>query len=366
MSNATRTGRTARESSAVSSIYLLDTEPDEAAHFQAALAGRGAVRCVARPSQVGPTAEVLSGFIHTPVDAALLERLPALRLVATRSTGAEHIDLAACHARGVAVANVPSYGEHTVAEHTFALIFALTRRLRDVTGEEAREGRLSYAATRALELHGKTLGVLGAGRVGRYVIAAAQAFGMRVLAFDIHTSSAGSPIAGFDFAPLAQVLAEAHLLTLHLPLAPETRHLLNRDTLALCRPGVLIVNTARGALIDTDALIDALDSGHVAGAGLDVLEEEGTARQEMTRVISDQIIHRLHAVTGPAEVSEHQPDRVRELQNLLRNKRLVARPNVVFTPHVAFNSVEAVERINAITVENILNFLDGRPTNLVG
>ena len=350
----------------MSPIYFLDAEPDEAAYFQAALAGRGDVRCVARPSLVGRAAEVISRFIHTPVDAAFLEAHPALRLIATRSTGADHIDLAACRARGVAVANVPTYGEHTVAEHTVALLLALTRRLREVTGEAAREGRLSYAANRATELRGKTLGVLGAGRIGRYVIAVAQAFGMRVLAYDVQAPAAGSTDGGLEFAPLAQVLAEAHILTLHLPLTPETHHLLNRDTLALCRPGVLLVNTARGALVDTEALIEALDSGHVAGAGLDVLEEEDTVRQEMTRVISDQIIGRLHAVTTAAEVVEQETTRVRELQNLLRNRRLTARPNVVFTPHVAFNSVEAVERINAVTVENIVGFLDGQPTNLVG
>ena len=345
------------------SIYFIDTEPADAAYFATALAGRE-VRAVSRLQQIGPGAEVVSVFIHTPIDAAFLEAHPALRLIATRSTGTEHIDLAACRARGVAVANVPSYGEHTVAEHTFALILALSRRLREVTGESAQEGKLSYAAVRAFELRGKTLGVLGAGRIGRYVIAVAQAFGMRVLAFDTHTPAVVAQHAGFDFAPLERLLAEAHILTLHLPLTPETHHLLNRDTLARCRPGVLIVNTARGALIDTDALMEALDSGHVAGAGLDVLEEENTVRQEMTRVISDQIIHRLHAVTTATELHDHEPGRIRELQNLLRNKRLIARPGVIFTPHVAFNSLEAVERINHTTARNILRFLEGQPVNL--
>ena len=152
---------------------------------------------------------------------------------------------------------------------------------------------------------------------------------------------------------------------MHVPVGPDTRHLLNRETLARCRTGVLVINTARGALIDTDALIDALDSGQVGGAGLDVLEEENTVREEMTRVISDQIIDRLHAVTTPGELHDREAGRVRELQGLLRNKRLIARPNVLFTPHVAFNSIEAVERINSATAQNILRFLEGHPTNLV-
>ncbi len=350
-------------SSAVS-IYFLEVEPSDATYFKAALTGHE-VHFVSKLGKVGPRAEVLSVFIHSPVDRAFLEAHPSLRLIAARSTAAENIDLDACRERGVAVANVPSYGEHTVAEHTFALILALSRRLREVTGESAADGKLSYSNTRAFELRGKTLGVVGAGRIGRHVIAVAQAFGMRVLAFDIHAPAAVAQHAGFDFAPLERLLAEAHVLTLHVPVGPDTRHLLNRETLARCRAGVLVINTARGALIDTDALIDALDSGQVGGAGLDVLEEENTVREEMTRVISDQIIDRLHAVTTPGELHDREAGRVRELQGLLRNKRLIARPNVLFTPHVAFNSIEAVERINSATAQNILRFLEGRPTNLV-
>ena len=346
------------------SIYFLEVEPSDAAYFSAELPGRE-LHFVAKPTRVGPGAEVLSVFIHTPVDGAFLDAHPSLRLVTTRSTGADHIDLDACRERGVAVANVPTYGEHTVAEHTFALILALSRRLREVTGESAAEGRLSYSTTRAFELRGKTLGVVGAGRIGRHVIAIAQAFGMRVLACDIHAPTDVAQQAGVDFAPLDRLFAEAHILTLHVPVGPATHHLLNRDTLARCRPGVLIINTARGALIDTDALLDALDSGHVAGAGLDVLEEENTVRQEVSQIISRQIIDRLHAVSTSAELHDREAGRVRELQDLLRNKRLITRPNVIFTPHVAFNSVEAVERINSATAQNILRFLEGRPVNLL-
>ena len=241
------------------SIYFLEVEPSDASYFENALAGRD-VHFAAKPGRVGAKAEVVSVFIHTTIDRAFLDAHPALRLVATRSTGCEHIDLAACHERGVAVANVPSYGEHTVAEHTFALILALSRRLFEVTGALAAEGKLSYAATRAFELRGKTLGVIGAGRIGRHVITIAQAFGMKVLAFDIHTPAAVARHAGFDYAPLDRLLAEAHILTLHVPVGPDTHHLLNRDTLARCRPGVLVINTSRGALIDTDALLDVLDS----------------------------------------------------------------------------------------------------------
>ncbi len=346
------------------SIYFLEVEPSDAAYFQGALTGHD-VHFVSKPGRVGARAEVVSVFIHTTIDRAFLDAHPALRLVATRSTGCEHLDLDACRERGVAVANVPSYGEHTVAEHTFALILALSRRLFEVTGAPAAEGKLSYAATRASELRGKTLGVIGAGRIGRHVIAVAQAFGMKVLAFDTHAPVAVARDAGFDFAPLDRLLAEAHVLTLHVPVGPETHHLLNRDTLSRCRPGVLVINTSRGALIDTDALLDALDRGQVGGAGLDVLEEESIVRQGTTSIISEQIIDRLRAIRSADELHDRETSRIRELQGLLRNQRLIARPDVVFTPHVAFNSVEAVARINADTAQNILRFLAGQPVNLV-
>ena len=346
------------------SIHFLDIEPFDAAYFETALVGHE-VHFAAKAERIGAKAEVVSVFIHNPIDRAFLDAHPALRLIATRSTGTDHIDLDACRERGIAMANVPSYGEHTVAEHTFALILALSRRLREVTSESAQDGKMSYTAARAFELRGKTLGVVGAGRIGRHVITIAQAFGMRVLAFDIHAPVVVAQHAGFDFVPLDSLLAEAHILTLHVPMGPDTHHILNRDTLARCRPGVLIINTSRGALIDTDALLEALDSGQVAGAGLDVLEEENTVREEMTKVISAQIIERLHTVTNAAELHDRETSRVRELTNLLRNKRLISRPEVIFTPHVAFNSVEAVERINSATAQNILRFLEGQPVNLV-
>ena len=342
------------------SIYFLDAEPGDIAFFEKELPGQP-LHFARWPGEVKADATVLSLFIHTRVDTRFLDRHPALRLVASRSTGVEHIDLAACRARGVTVLNVPSYGEHTVAEHTFALILTLSRRLREVVRAPGKEDRVAYESVRAIELRGKTLGVLGAGRIGRHVIRMARAFGMHVLAYDTRREESGVPLQddACAYAPLEAVLAGAHVLTLHVPLRPETRHLLRRETLALCRRGVIIINTARGALIDTDALLEALGSGQVGGAGLDVLEEDSVIRQEATRVISEQIVQRLHAITGAVEPHGQDPARVRELENLFRNKRLLSRPDVIFTPHIGFNSVEAVERINAATAENIRRFLRG-------
>ena len=348
------------------SIYFLDAEPGDMAFFEKELAGQ-TLHFARWPGEVKPDAEVLSLFIHTRVDARFLERHPNLKLIATRSTGTAHIDVPASLARGVVVANVPSYGEHTVAEHTFALILTLSRRLREVVRAPGKEDRVAYESLRAFELRGKTLGVIGAGRIGQHVIRMARAFGMRVLAHDIRREAKSVPLLdeACAYAPLERVLAEAHVLTLHVPLRPETHHLLRRATLAQCRRGVVVINTARGGLIDTNALLDALDSGQVGGAGLDVLEEDSVLRQEATRVISQQIIDRLHAITSATEAQAQDPARIKEFEGLLRNKRLLERPDVIFTPHIGFNSLEAVERINAATVGNIRRFLRGETPALV-
>ena len=347
------------------SIYFLETEKSEVAFFEAALPGHQ-IRFVSRLSEVGTDAEILSLFIRTRIDEAFLRAHPAVRLIVTRSTGTDHLDLAACRARNVAVCHVPTYGEHTVAEHTFALILMLSRRLREVVAPPGQSpGNLSYEATRATELRGKTLGVVGVGRIGRHVIRMARAFGMRVVAFDIAAPGEAGAGAEFDYVPFKRLLAESHIITLHIPLVPETRHLLNRENIGRCRPGVVIINTARGCLIDTDAVIDALDSGQVGAVGLDVLEDDDGRGPDTAKIIGAQIVSRLQSVNSPIELHDREPGRIKELEALMRNKRLLARPNVVFTPHVAFNSVEAVARINTTTAENILAFLRGSAVNLV-
>jgi D-lactate dehydrogenase len=346
------------------SIYFLETEPAGNKFFEQALEGQ-TLHFVSGLEEVGPDARVLSVFIRSAIDTPFLDAHPDLKLIATRSSGFDHIDLDACRTRGVAVSNVPSYGENTVAEHTFALILALSRRLLESTREPDARGRFSYEAIRGFDLKGKTLGVIGAGKIGLHTIRIARAFSMEVLAFDPIAQSFLSEILDFRYAPLDDVLEKAHIITLHMPLRPETHHLLNGETLARCRRGALIVNTARGGLIDTQALLEALDSGQIGGAGLDVLEDESVLRQPASKIISGQIIDKLKAITAPSELHDPDPNRIKELQSLIRNKTLLSRPNVVFTPHAAFNSVEAVERINTVTVENIRAFQRGEPINLV-
>ncbi len=309
--------------------------------------------------------EILSVYIHSKIDGEFLDRHPQLKFVTTRSAGYDQIDVAQCAGRGVSVANVAGGDANTVAEHTFALILALARRLFEV-GQANKQPVFHYEKLRATDLKDKTLGVIGTGRIGLHVVHMALAFGMKVIACEPYRPSLMAEIFGVRYVALDELLSESDVITLHVPLTPETYHMLDREALAKCRQGVIIVNTARGALIDTDALIEALEEGRVAGAGLDVLEEESVMRKEADKIIADQIIARLqNSSLSEEEERLKDPNHLKKFEQLMRNQQLLSRDDVVFTPHVAFNSVEAVARINRITVDNIKAFIAGAPINLV-
>ncbi len=342
-------------------IAFTELEHDEAEFFRQSLAGHE-VTCASASGAIGEGTEVLSIFLHTKVDGPFLQRLPELRMIATRSTNFEHIDREAACDRDIAVSFVPSYGESTVAEHTFALILALSRRLIEAT--EAKPG-FTYAELRGFDLKGKTLGVVGSGRIGLHVIRMARAFDMRVVAYDPEPQRFMEEILDFRYVPLDELLAGSDIVTLHASLVPETFHIINRETLARCKDGVLLINTARGALVDSEALAGALESGKVGGAGLDVLEDESMMQREAIDIIGDQIVQRLQASSANSELRYQRPERIQELAGLMRNNDMISRPNVVFTPHIGFNSREAVERINRVTLENIQSFVAGQPVNLL-
>lgn len=339
-------------------MCFVEVEEEAKALFEEAFAAHE-VSFVDRLDEVPEDVEVLSVFITERIDAAFLNDHPLIRLIATRSTGCDHIDLDACEERGVVVANVANYGENTVAEHTFALILALSRRLRD-SEQAVRTGRFSRERLRGFDLRGKTLGVVGAGRVGLHVIRIGIGFGMRVLASDDAPHPFYSELLDFRYVSFEELMHESHVITLHVPLTPTTRHMINRDTLAVCRRGLLLINTARGGLIDSGALIEALDSGKVAGLGLDVLEDERVFRGGATKILSQNIAERVRSAAATV-VKETSPQRVAEFSKLVAHNQLLNRAEVVLTPHVAFNSYEAMERLTGLTVENINAFLEAGP-----
>jgi D-lactate dehydrogenase len=284
-------------------------------------------------------ADIICPFIYSRVTPAILERMPRLRLIATMSTGFDHIDVKACAARGITVCNVPTYGENTVAEHTFALLLAISRRIPESV-ERTRRRRFNLDGLRGFDLKGKTFGVIGTGRIGSHAIKIAKGFDMQVLAFDPRPNEELAHLIGFSYAKdLDDLLARSDVISLHAPLNEKTRHLISKSNIGRIKRGAVLINTARGGLIETEALITALQEGILAAAGLDVLEEEGLIKEEK------QLLGRKDA----------------ELRKALEQHVLLSMDNVLITPHNAFNSTEALRRILETTVDNIRAFEAGKP-----
>jgi D-lactate dehydrogenase len=291
-------------------------------------------------------ADVVSTFIYSDLGLNIIEQLPRLKLIATRSTGYEHIDVEECGRRGIAVCNVPTYGANTVAEHIFALLLAISHRLPEAI-ERAQRGHFSPLELQGFDLKGKVLGVVGTGSIGRHVIKIAKGFEMEVAAFDVRPDATLADMLGFRYVSFDELLARADIISLHVPSMPETHHLLNAEAFARMKTGVVVINTSRGDLIETGALIQALTSGKVAAAGLDVLPDEPMIREEA------ELIHSIFN-------KEH------DLRNLVATHVLLRMRNVIITPHSAFNTREAVGRIVDTSAANIAAFLAGRPQNIVG
>jgi D-lactate dehydrogenase len=218
-----------------------------------------------------------------------------------------------------------------------------------------------HESLRGFELHGKTLGLVGTGRVGHGMIPIARGFGMAVIAYDPEPDTAAANELGYDYVEFDELLRRSDVISLHAPLTPATYHLFDQAAFAKCRRGVVIVNTARGRLVDTAALVEAMDAGIVSGVGLDVLGEERVFGEKPTRIISEQIVKKMRA---PGEHGGNG-GRQAHIRKLLQLEALLARPNVVFTPHIAFNCHEAVARMSHATVENIKAFLAGAPIHTI-
>lgn len=289
-------------------------------------------------------ADIISVFIYSRIDKEVISRLPGLKMIATRSTGFDHIDLDECKKRKISVCNVPFYGENTVAEHTFALILSLSRNIHKSYMRTLRSD-FSIEGLKGFDLKGKTLGVVGAGHIGLHVIRIAKGFGMRVLVYDPNQNSFMAETLGFEYAPLNTVLSDSDIITLHVPYNKNTHHLINRESIKMIKKGAVMINTSRGGIVDTEALIEALDGKILSGAGLDVLEGEELIKEEK------QLLY--------------DPKKLQVLGSLVKDHILLSKDNVVFTPHIAFYSQEASERILETTVQNIEAFLSGVPLNIV-
>lgn len=300
----------------------------------------------ARTAAAHAQADIISTFVTSKLSADVLAQFSDLKLIATRSTGYDHIDLDWCAANGVTVANVPDYGDSTVAEHAFALLLAVARNLVESV-ERTRRGNFSQAGLRGFELRDQVLGAIGTGRIGRRAIEIARGFGMAVVAHDLYPDAEAAARLGFRYAGLDEVLAAADVLTLHVPATPGTANLISDREFGLMKPGAILINTARGNIVDVPALVRALADGKLRSAGLDVLPQEPLIREEA----------QIFRADAPSEDND--------LRALVANHVLLRFPNVIVTPHNAYNTESAVRRIIETTLENIEAFARGEPRNVV-
>jgi D-lactate dehydrogenase len=320
-------------------VAVYSARPYDRAHLDGAAGRAGHVLVYfdahldAVTSQLARGFEVVSAFVNDRLDAAVLQALAAggTRLIALRCAGFNHVDLPAAAAAGIRVVRVPAYSPYAVAEHTLALILALNRQLpRAVT--RVRDGNFALDGLVGFDLHGKTVGVVGTGKIGEVVVRLLAGFGCRVLACDPHPSPAVTAL-GATYATLETLLAESRVV-LHCPLTPDTHHLINADAFALLRKGSMLINTSRGGLLDTRAAIAALKSGHLGSLGIDVYEEE-----------ADLFFEDLSGTVLRDDVFA----------------RLLTFPNVIVTAHQAFLTTEALTGIAETTLASITAFAAGDP-----
>ena len=257
------------------------------------------------------------------VTREVFERLPDLKLVVTRSVGYEHIDLEEAARRDIPVCHIPDYGAHMIAEQAFALLLGLARNVVKGNQRYQNEHLFSDKGLQGIELYGKTLGVVGTGRIGLHCIRIAKGFGMRVIAQDVFENESAARELGFTYLPFEDLLAQSDFVSLNVSLNESTHHLINSESLALMKRGAILVNTARGAVVDTQALVASLRSGHLGGAGLDVLEDERDVYHDFGDL------------------------------------------NVVVTPHLGWYTDGAVARILKITFEVLSSFEHGEIINRV-
>ena len=324
---------------------IFSSKPYDVAFLTAANQGLGHELHFLEPRLVKETSALASGFpaicafVNDQLDAEVLTRLATggTRLIALRSAGYNNVDLPAAARLGLTVTRVPAYSPHAVAEHTVALILALNRKVHRAWAR-VREGNFSLDGLLGFDLVGRTAGVVGTGKIGAAVARIMFGFGCRVLAFDPFPNPECVAL-GVSYVPFNELLARSDIVTLHCPLTPETRHLMDAAALERMKPGAMLINTGRGTLVDTKAVIEALKSGRLGHLGLDVYEEEAALffEDRSWRILQDDVF-----------------------------ARLLTFPNVIVTGHQGFFTAEALAAIAETTLRAVTEFDQDRvPTNAV-
>jgi D-lactate dehydrogenase len=283
-------------------------------------------------------------FIQSKITHEVLDHLPMVKVIATMSTGFDHIDLNVCKARNITVCNVPSYGDNTVAEYAFSLILALARKLKQ-TLERVERGLFSRTGLMGMDIKGKTLGLVGTGRIGSHMARLGWAFGMKVIAYDVRSDVALKEKYGVQFMSLEEVLEQADIISLHVPYLPSTHHLINAERIRLLKPTALLINTSRGKVVDTKAVAAALREDRLGGVALDTFEGEDIWIEEEFLKRDD-----LPAIT---------------LKEAMQSFSIMRSERAILTPHNAFNTREALDRILINSAENLKAYFSGHPQNVV-
>lgn len=290
-------------------------------------------------------ASIISVFINSRVTKEVIDRFPDLKLIVTRSTGFNHIDTDYCTKKGIIVENVLRYGEATVAEFALGMCLNLTRKV-NIAYHDLRNGIIDIDRYMGRDMFESTIGIIGTGAIGKHAVKIALGLGMNVLAYDLYPSK--DLIAyGVEYVELDEMYARSDFISLHCPLTKDNIGFMDAKAFAKMKDGVIIINTARGELINNEDLYLALKSGKVAGAGLDALAEESTVFG------NDIYISNLNKFSQS------------ELITSFVNMKLLQLPNVIITPHIAFNSKDAVIRILDTSIKNIESFKKGELHNVV-
>lgn len=318
-----------------------DTKPYDRQYLQAAAEGAGIewrfweFRLSEATAGTARGAGAVCVFVNDRLDRACLDALAreGVRHIALRCAGFNNVDLMAAKELGLTVTRVPAYSPHAVAEHAVALLLALNRKIHRAFNR-VRELNFSLHGLVGFDLHGKTAGVIGTGKIGRVAAQILRGFGMRVLAHDPFPDADWAAAHGIEYADVRVLARESDVISLHLPLTPETRHMIRAETIELMKPGAILINVSRGALIDTGALIAALKTGRLGGVGLDVYEEEeGIFFEDLSgEILQDDTL-----------------------------ARLLTFPNVLITSHQAFLTREALQEIAQTTVANLRALDAGLP-----
>ncbi len=265
-------------------------------------------------------AEILCASIHSKVSRKTINNFHNLKLIITRSVGYDHIDLEYANKKGITVCNIPDYGSHVIAEFVFALLLSGLRQI-DRGDKRVEKNNFSFIGLKGISLKNKTLGIIGTGKIGINVARIASlGFLMNVLAYDPYPNKKGAKNYNFNYVDLKEIWKKSDIITLHCPLFPENKHLINKKTFSKMKEGIIIVNTSRGGLIDTNSLVEAIKSKKVSHAFLDVLEHE---------------------------------------ENIKESKTLIKLPNVITTPHIAFYADDSVKKMYELSFETIKKYLNG-------